>query len=79
MGNKLLRFQRVTLVLGAATVTLLCVPCATHAQTSASQDRQGVQRDSENRDNDRRDVANFDRFLMIIVKLPNRFAKIRPC
>ncbi len=65
MGNKLLRFQRVTLVLGAATVTLLCVPCATHAQSSAPQDRQAVQSDAggQNRDADRRDVAGFDRFL----------------
>jgi hypothetical protein len=58
MGNKLLRFQRVTLVLGAATVTLLFVPCPTHAQSSAPQDRQAIQSDA-----DRRDVASFDRFL----------------
>ena len=65
MGNKLLRFQRVTLVLGAATVTLLCVPCATHAQSFAPQDRQAVQSDAggQNRGDDRRDVASFDRFL----------------
>jgi hypothetical protein len=65
MGNKLLRFRKVTLVLGAATVTLLCVPCPTHAQSSAPQDRQAVQSHAggQDRDADRRDVANFDRFL----------------
>jgi hypothetical protein len=59
MGNKLRRFQKVTFVLGVATVTLLCLPCPTHAQASAPQDRQGVQSD----DITRRDLARFDQFL----------------
>ena len=63
MDNKLLRFPKVTLVLGAAT--LLCVSCPTHAQSSAPQDRQAVQSDAggQDRDADHRNVANFDRFL----------------
>jgi hypothetical protein len=59
MDNKLRRFPRVTLFLGAATVTLLCLPCPTHAQSSAPQDRQDVQAD----DITRRDLARFDQFL----------------
>ena len=62
MGNKLLRFQKATLVFGAATATLLCVPCLAHAQSSApqpQQDRQAVQSD----DITRRDLARFDQFL----------------
>ena len=57
MDNKLRRFQKVTFVLGVATVTLLCLPCPTHAQSP--QDRQTVQGD----DITRRDVARFDQFL----------------
>ena len=59
MGKKLPRFSKVTFVLGAAMVTLLCVPCPTHAQSTAPQDRQGVQSD----DIPRRDLARFDQFL----------------
>jgi hypothetical protein len=73
MGNKLRRFK-MDLVLGAATVTFLCLPCATHAQTTATQngttqtgttqtaapqDRQAAQAD----DITRRDLARFDQFL----------------
>ena len=62
MGKKRLRFPKVTLVLNAATATLatlLCLPCPTHAQSSASQDRQGLQSD----DVMRTDLARFDQFL----------------
>jgi hypothetical protein len=60
MSDKLPRFQKVTLVLGVATVTVLCLPCPTHAQSSAPQDRQqAVQSD----DITRRDLARFDQFL----------------
>jgi hypothetical protein len=60
MSDKLPRFQKVTLVLGVATVTLLCLPCPTHAQSSAQLDRQqAVQSD----DITRRDLARFDQFL----------------
>ena len=38
MGNKLPRFQNaLTLVIGAATTTLLWLPCSTHAQSTATQ------------------------------------------
>ncbi len=60
MGNKLRRFPKVTLVLCAATATLLCVPSPTRAQSSAPQDRQSVQ---NNDDITRRDLARFDQFL----------------
>ena len=65
MDNKLRRFQKVTLFLGVATMTLLCLPCSTHAQSSVPQDRQAVQSDAggQDRDADRRDVANFDQFV----------------
>jgi hypothetical protein len=70
MDNKQSRFRKSMLVLGAATVTLLCLPgpvyaqsSTTQAQPSTPQDRQSVQGDDNRRDNDRRDVANFDRFL----------------
>jgi hypothetical protein len=69
MGNKLSRFRKSTLVLGAATVTLLCVPCPTHAQSSAPQDPQAVQSAPQDRqtaqsdDITRRDLARFDQFL----------------
>ncbi len=59
MMNKLPRFQKTTLVLGAATVTLLCLPCPMRAQSSAPQDRQAVQGDEITR----RDLARFDQFL----------------
>jgi hypothetical protein len=73
MGKKLLRFQNATLVFGAATVSLLCVPCLTHAQSSnqqaqpmteqaqpsTQQDRQAMPSD----DITRRDLARFDQFL----------------
>src|ERR1700733_832011 len=42
MRKKLPRFSKETLVVGAAMVTL-CLPCPTHAQSSASQDQQAVQ------------------------------------
>jgi hypothetical protein len=67
MGNKLRRFQKVTFVLGVATVTLLCLPCPTHAQASAPQDQQAVQNQDrqavQNDDITRRDLARFDQFL----------------
>jgi hypothetical protein len=73
MDNKRPRFQKATLALGAAMVTL-CLPCATHAQSSTPQDRQTVQSDTTqdrqavqsqdaDRSTDRRDVASFDQFL----------------
>jgi hypothetical protein len=69
MDHKLPRFPKATLVLGAATATLLCLPYSAHAQSSQQsavpQDRQTVQSDpgGPDRDADRRDVANFNRFL----------------
>ena len=69
MDNKRPRFQKATLVLGAATVTLLCLPCPTHAQSSAPQDRPTVQQDRQpatavpSDDITRRDLARFDQFL----------------
>ncbi|MGC1461633.1 MAG: hypothetical protein WA802_05490 [Terracidiphilus sp.] len=77
MGNKLSRFRNVMLGLGVATVTLFCVPRPTHAQssttqaqpsttqtqTSTPQDRQAATSEDNRRENDRGDVANFDRFL----------------
>ena len=68
MGNKLPQFPKVTLALGAAMVTFLCLPYPTHAQSSAtsatqtvsaSQDRQAGPGD----DITRRDLARFDQFL----------------
>ena len=59
MANKLRRLQKATLVLGAATVGLWCVPYPTHAQSSTPQDRQVAQSD----DITRRDLARFDQFL----------------
>ncbi len=68
MGNKLRRLQK-SLVLGAGTLTLLWLPSATHAQSTATQntseqstatqDRQPGQND----DITRRDLARFDQFL----------------
>jgi hypothetical protein len=70
MRNRLRRFQKLTLVLGAAAVTFLCVPCPAHAQSSAStsQDRQAVpapphQQTIPGDDITRRDLAQFDQFL----------------
>jgi hypothetical protein len=76
MNNKLPRFQKVNFVLGAAMGTLLCLPGPMHAQSSTTQettqDRQAVQTSnpqdrqavaSDDRGADRRDVANFNRFL----------------
>jgi hypothetical protein len=67
MEYKLPRFQKATVVFGAATGMLLCLPYSMHAQSSApqdqqaaqSQDRQGGQAD----DITRRDLARFDQFL----------------
>ncbi len=59
MDNKRPRFRKATFVLGAATMTLLCFPCPTHAQSSAPQDRQATQGD----DITHRDLARFDQFL----------------
>ena len=47
MDNKLPRFQKVTLVLGAAIVTLICRPCLMHAQSSTPQDGQAVPSQSQ--------------------------------
>jgi hypothetical protein len=58
MGDKLSRFQKITLA-GAATATLLWLPCPAHGQSSSTQDRQAVQSD----DITRRDLARFDQFL----------------
>jgi hypothetical protein len=69
MGKNLPRFSKVTFVLGAAMVTLLCLPCTTQAQSSALQDRQAVQSQGQDRqaaqsdDITRRDLARFDQFL----------------
>src|ERR1700734_3110506 len=66
--HKLPRFRKATLVLGAATVTFACLPCFTHAQSSAPQDRQAVpaapgRPDAPGDDITRRDLARFDQFL----------------
>ncbi len=68
MENKLPRFRKATLVLGAATVTLFCLPCPTHAQSSAPQDRPAVaapqdRQAGQSDDITRRDLARFDQFL----------------
>jgi hypothetical protein len=73
MRNRLRRFQKLTLVLGAAAATFLCVPSAVHAQSStpqssASQDRQAVPAPPDRQtvpgdDITRRDLAQFDQFL----------------
>jgi hypothetical protein len=66
MGNKLPRFPKVTFVLGAAMGTLLCLPCPTRAQSSATQNQQASaaqDRQDVQSSGDRRDVANFDQFL----------------
>jgi hypothetical protein len=58
--KRLGRFQKTrTLVLGAATLTLLWLAVPAHAQSTASQDRQAVPGD----DITRRDLARFDQFL----------------
>ena len=67
MDKRLPRFQKLTLFLSAATLTLFSLPALTHAQSTAaqdkpavqSQDRQAVQTD----DLTRRDLARFDQFL----------------
>lgn len=68
MSNRLPRFRKsLTAVLGAATLTLLWLPGATHAQSTAPQDRQALP--DQNRpappgdDITRRDIAQFDQFL----------------
>ncbi len=58
MGDKLSRFQKITLA-GAATATLLWLPFPANGQSSPTQDRQAVQSD----DITRRDLARFDQFL----------------
>jgi hypothetical protein len=74
MDKELPRFQKETLVLGAAMVTLLCLPGPTFAQSSTTQvttqDRQAVQpstpQDRQAGPSDditRRDLARFDQFL----------------
>jgi len=68
MRNRLRRFQKLTLVLGAAAVTFLCVPSPVHAQSSTSQDRQAVPAPPDRQtvpgdDITRRDLAQFDQFL----------------
>ena len=69
MDNKLPRFQKARFVLGAAATTLLCLPCFTHAQSSAAQDRLTVQQERQpvpsvpGDDITRRDLAQFDQFL----------------
>jgi hypothetical protein len=72
MSNKLPQFPKVTLVVGAATVTLLCFPGPTHAQSSAVSappDRQTVSAPQDRAaaapsdDITRRDLARFDQFL----------------
>jgi hypothetical protein len=72
MNIKLPRFPKTTLVLGAATVTLLWLPCPVHAQSSTPQastpqDRPAVQSDNptqntsgQDRDADRTNVTNRD-------------------
>ena len=59
MGKKLSRLPKATLVLGAATMTLVCLPYPTRAQSSAPEDRQAVQSDEVTH----RDLARFDQFL----------------
>jgi hypothetical protein len=85
MNNKLPRFQKVTFVLGAAMVTLLCVPCLTHAQSSTTQDRQAVQTSTPqdrqavpSDDITRRDLRDLTNFSIDIAKLPTNFAKRLP-
>ena len=66
MGNKLLRFQRVTLVLGAATVTLLCIPYPTHGAIFGPTRPAGCPkrcRWAKSRCRPQRRGASFDRFL----------------
>ena len=69
MDKKLPRSQKATLLLGAAIVTFLCLPHPTQAQSSASQNQQAVQGDTQQgrqdvqSSADRREVANFDQFL----------------
>ena len=87
MGNKLPQFPKVTLVLGAAMVTLLCLPCPTHAQSSTSSLRKTV-RLFRPRKTGRVPKAmtshagtwhDLISFSIAIAKLPNKFAKRRPC
>src|SRR3984957_14629310 len=85
MNNKLPRFQKVTFVLGAAMVTLLCVPCLTQAQSSTTQDRQAVQTSTPqdrqavpSDDITRRDLRDLTNFSIDIAKLPTNFAKRLP-
>jgi hypothetical protein len=69
MDNKRPRFPKAKFVLGAAATTLLCLPCFTHAQSSAPQDRPTVQQERQpaptapGDDITRRDLARFDQFL----------------
>jgi hypothetical protein len=63
MVNKLPRSHKATVVLGAATVMMLCLPCSTHAQASTPQDQQQDRQAGQSDDVMRRDVARFDQFL----------------
>ena len=68
MSNKLRWLPRLSLVTGVATVTLLCLPCVAHAQSSSPQDRSAAQGPQDRQagqgdDITRRDLARFDQFL----------------
>ena len=69
MEKNLPRSQKATLFFGAAIVSCLCLSYPTQAQSSAPQNQQAVQSDTQQDrqaapgDTDRRDVANFDQFL----------------
>ena len=69
MEKNLPRSQKATLFFGAAIVSFLCLSYPTQAQSSAPQNQQAVQSDTQQDrqsapgDTDRRDVANFDQFL----------------
>ncbi len=70
MDNRLRRLQSArTMVLGAATVTLLWLPGASRAQSTATQDMHAQPSPTDDRqngqfdDNTRKDLASFDRFL----------------
>lgn len=67
MNNKPRQFPKArTLVLGAATLTLLWAPGLTSAQSTATQDRSTATQDKQVAPGDditRRDLAHFDQFL----------------
>ena len=81
MDNKLPRFRKATFVLGAAAMTLLCLPCFMHAQSSAPQDRPTVQQERQpvpavpSDDITRRDLARFDQFLDTHREIANQLRK----